>query len=70
MIILDDVTKQGFEMIYQPIGFDGLKLIIDEIARFHALSLIIDDEVGFIFKYSLSVLLLFSFSPEIRRASL
>ena len=41
VIVFDDVTQQGFTTKHEPLSFDKLQPIVEKIAKFHALSVVL-----------------------------
>lgn len=41
VIIFDDLTQQHFEMVYDPLRMDQIEIVVEKIARYHALSMVI-----------------------------
>lgn len=39
--MFDDLTMDKYEVVYDPLGFDQLQMIVDKIAKYHALSLVL-----------------------------
>lgn len=46
VIVFDDLGKDNYEMIYKPFNFDELQLVIEKLAKFHALSLVLEEQVS------------------------
>lgn len=52
MLIFDDLTQQNYEMIYHCLDVDDIQIIVDRIAKYHALSLILVDRVRDFWQFS------------------
>lgn len=41
--MFDDLTVEKYQVVYEPLGFDKVLMIVEKIAKYHALSLILLD---------------------------
>lgn len=41
VIVFDDLTQHNYGMVYEPLTFDTLEVILEKIAKFHALSMVL-----------------------------
>lgn len=46
VLIFDDLTQQNYQMVYDPLNVERIQILVDAIAKYHALSLIIGDKVS------------------------
>lgn len=42
--MFDDLTAENYEMVYDPLDFDRMEMIVEKIAKYHALSLVLIDQ--------------------------
>lgn len=54
VIVFDDLTQDNYEMIDQPLNFDEIQLVIEKLAKFHALSLVLEERVSLKRDYSIT----------------
>lgn len=54
MIVFDDLTQDGYGMVYDPLSFDTLGVILEKITKYHALSMVLaecDDRRELVINY-------------------
>lgn len=43
MLVFDDLTQNKFEMVYEPLTLDTIGVVVEKIAKYHALSMVLSE---------------------------
>lgn len=46
VLVFDDLTQEDYGMLYEPLGFDNIQMIIEKIAQYHAASMVLAKQPG------------------------